>query len=99
MVGIAVVICVALLVGAVFVRGYTAKVLTQVRHECGMLTHEEKRLRRECEQVEILEESADARRSQTQADIDKHRRELDDLIPAISLLEAEFNKAHEDDEA
>ncbi|MFC1526381.1 hypothetical protein ACFL6X_06180 [Candidatus Latescibacterota bacterium] len=99
MMGVAAVVCVALLVATVFVRGYTMKVLNQVRAECGGLISDERRLRQECEQVEILEESASARRDQTQSDIDKYSRELDDLIPAIAQLEAELNKANDDDEA
>lgn len=96
MLGLAIVVCVALLVATVFVRGYTQKVLSQVRIECGSLINEEKRLQRDCAQIEILEESAEARRNQTEADIDKFRRELDDLIPTIARIEAELNKARGD---
>jgi len=98
MLGVAIVVCVALLVATVFVRGYTQKVLTQVRLECGSLVNDEKRLERECSQVEILEESAEARRNQVQGDIDRFRQELGELQPTIAQIEAQLNKAREDDE-
>ncbi|MBT4611733.1 MAG: hypothetical protein HOC05_16955 [Gemmatimonadetes bacterium] len=91
--------CVALLVAMVFVRGYTTKMLTQLRRDCGMLIHEEKRLRADCDQTEILQESADARRSQAQMDVENYRRELEDLIPAIAKIEAELDKARADEES
>ena len=97
MLGVAIVICVALLVATVFVRGYTMKTLNRVRFECGSLINEEKRLRRDLEKIEILEESAEARRNQTQGDIDKFQREVAELKPSIAHLEAELNKAREDD--
>ncbi len=90
--------CVALLVATVFVRGYTTKMLTQLRRDCGMLIFEEKRLRGECDQAEILQESAEARRSQAQMDVEKYRRELDDLGPSIASIEAELDKARPDEE-
>ena len=95
---IAAFICVALLVGTVFVRGYTMKVMTQLRRDCGMLIHEEKRLRADCDQAEILQESADARRSQAQGDVEKFRRELEDMIPDIARIQAELDKSRADED-
>ena len=97
MLGAAIVICVALLVATALLRGYTARELNRARFECGSLINEEKRLRRELEHIEILAESAEARRFQTQGEIDKFRQEIDELLPAISHLEAQLNKAPEDD--
>ncbi len=97
MLGVAIVICVALLVATVFVRGYTMKTLNRVRFECGSLINEEKRLRRDLEKVEILEESAEARRNQTQGDIEKFEREISELTPSIAHLEAELSRDPEDD--
>lgn len=98
MMEVAAVVCVALLVGTVFVRGYTMKVMAQLRRDCGMHIHEEKRLRGECDQAEILQESAEARKSQAALDVENYRRELDDLLPSIARIEAELNKARADDE-
>ena len=63
-----------------------------------MLIHEEKRLRADCDQAEILQESADARRGQAQMDVEKFRRELDDLAPAIAKIEAELDRTRPDAE-
>ena len=59
-----------------------------------MLIHEEKHLRGDCDQAE----SAEARLSQAQMDVEKFRRELDDLVPAIARIEAELDKSRTDDE-
>ena len=96
MMEVAAVVCVGLLVGTVFVRGYTMKVMTQLRRDCGMLIHEEKRLRGDCDQAEILQESAEARRNQAALDVDSYRRELGELIPSITKIEAELHKARAD---
>ena len=62
MITLGAIICVALLVGTAFVRGHTTKMTTQLRLACGMMINEEKRLRGECDQIEILMESANSRR-------------------------------------
>ena len=96
---VGVVICVGLLVGTVFVRGYTTKILGQQRHACGMQIQEEQRLRQECDQVEILLESAEAQRDQAQLDSEKYRQELQDLLSAIARIESELSTAHDDEDA
>ena len=72
--------------------------LTQLCRGCDVLKPEEKRSRADCDQAEILQESADVRRSQAPLDVDNYRRELEDLAPAIAKIESELVKARADDE-
>ena len=71
-------------------RGYTTKALGQMRHECGSLIAEERRLRGEREQEEILVESAEAKRNQTQFEVQKFTEELEGLAEEAKSIKEQL---------
>ena len=97
MTGVAVAAAVAMLVLFVLVRGRSLKIIGDLRREYSGLVSEEKRLRGECEQASILEESADAMHNQAEADVAKYQIELRDLTEQTEELEAALNKNRADE--
>lgn len=94
----AVVLAVGLMILYVAIRGYTVRGLSQLRTEYQRLVAEERRLRQERQQTEILLESAVARRDQARSDGEKYALELRDLTAQIEETEAQLHKTHPDDE-
>ncbi len=98
MVEISISAAVGTLVAFVFLKGYINKTLGQLRHECSSLMTEERELKREREQEEILVESAEARRYQTQYEVEKHTAELEDLADQAKKFEQELGRGHAEGE-
>ena len=93
----AAVIAVGLMVLYVAIRGYTVRALTQLRTEYQRLVSEERRLRQERQQTEILLESAVARRDQARSDGEKFALELRDLEAQIEETEEQLFRARPED--
>lgn len=93
----AVVIAVGLMVLFVATRGYAARGLSQLRTEYQRLVADERRLRQERQQTEILLESAVARRDQSRSDGQKFALELRDLTAQIEEIDAQLHKARPED--
>lgn len=96
----ALLVAVGMLVAFAAVKGYTTKVLGQLTFEYRNRLGEERRLKDERAQTEVLYESAVARRDQTRGDEQKFSLELQDLLTSISEIEAELNRSkpeHEDE--
>ena len=89
---------VVMLVASALLKGYTTKAVSQLRHECGSLMSEARRLRGELEQEEILMESADARRNQAQYLIENYTKELEDLASQAKKLEGELSRSRPEGE-
>ena len=94
----AVVIAVGLMILYVAIRGYTVRGLSLLRTEYQRLVAEERRLRQERQQTEILLESAVARRDQSRSDGEKFALELRDLTAQIEETEALLHRARPDED-
>jgi hypothetical protein len=89
---------VGMMVAFVMLKGYTTKGLGQLRHECGSLMVEERRLRSEREQEEILVESAEAKRNQAQFEVQKFTEEQEDLGAMVTQLDEELGRGPVEEE-
>jgi len=90
-------VAVGALVLFALVRGYTTKALSQKRMECGSRIAEERGLRQEREQGDILVESADARRYQTQYEVQKFTEELEGLAAEAQEIEEQLPSMRDDE--
>ena len=89
-------VAVGALVLFALVRGYTTKTLSQMRMECGSLIADERGLGQEREQGDILVESADARRNQTQYEVQKFTEALEGLAAEVKQIEEQLPGARDD---
>ena len=83
---------VGMMVVFVLVRGYTTKTLGQLGHECSSLTTEERRLRGERDQEEIILESAEAKQRQAAWEVQKFNTELEDLAKQQKEIQAALGR-------
>ena len=90
MMELSVAVAAGMMVAAVLAKGYTAKQLTQLRQEAGHLVHEESRTRKDLEQAQVLEESAEALHNQASYDCEKFEKELSELESDIAKVEKEL---------
>ena len=89
-------VAVGALVLFALIRGYTTKALSQMRMECSSLIVDERRLRQERAQEDILVESAAARRNQTQYEVQKFTEELEGLAAEVKQIEEQLPGLRDD---
>ena len=98
MTSFSILLAVGMLVVFVVLKGYTTRGMDLLRHECARLIAEEKRLRHERAQEQILVESFEAKRSQAQFKVRKFAEELGELNGQVKKIENELGVVSLDDE-
>jgi len=82
--------CAGLLVLFALVRGYTAKVLSQLRRDYAGLVAQVRQLESDHDQAQILHESAEAQRNQLDGACKDFRNELESLAQEIAKTEEDL---------